>query len=117
MNVYRLGTALLFLFFAPGCLFWSGPRELELLTDQRRESPFATKRFVKNPAEDEHALTDLRATMLHWTEEGPDGKPRWDGILAPHPETSTTGSSPASTTRPPRFDWSPTPTIPTASTS
>jgi hypothetical protein len=81
----RLVTGLLLLIGSNGCLFWSGPRELDKLIEQRRPTPFATERFVARAVEGEHSLTELRETLTHWTASGPDGEPRWQGVLSPHP--------------------------------
>lgn len=78
---------------ASGCLWLSGPRELEKLIQNRRETPFAIVTFKPGAEgnnntgnESVRPLEELRATLTHWSSPGTGDRPRWHGVLSPHPE-------------------------------
>ncbi|MBI4585504.1 MAG: hypothetical protein HY717_15935 [Planctomycetes bacterium] len=72
-----------------GCLFYPGKKELELL-EAKRGAPYAVTVFSRNPGPaaepPERPLAELRQAMLYWASPGSEEKPRWQGVLAPHPE-------------------------------
>ena len=68
-----------------GCVFLPGRAGLERLIAARGE-PDAVTVFSAAPAPGEQPLAGLRATLLYWSARGAGGRPRWQGVLEPHPE-------------------------------